>query len=94
MMSTHQLVEVVAHNLKVNESELLDLEQHRWISIVTKNGHVFLSGREALKAKFILHLRRLGLTDHEITKVLEIQTPGSYSLAALPQILGRPIGGI
>ena len=90
-MSTHQLLEVVARNLQVRESDLVALEEHKWISSVTKNGHVFLSGREALKAKFILHLRRLDLTDSEITRVLEVQMPGSYSLAGLPQVLGRSI---
>jgi hypothetical protein len=91
IMSTHQSLSTVALNLKVSESDLLDLEEHSWISSVAKNGIVFLSGREAFKARFILHLRRLDLTDSEITRVLEVQTPGSYSLAALPQILGRPI---
>jgi hypothetical protein len=90
-MSTHQLLEAVARSLKVNESDLMDLEEHAWIGSVIKNGHVFLSGRDALKAKYIFHLRRLSLTDEEIGRVLEIQAPGSYSLAALPKILGRPM---
>lgn len=89
-MTTHQSLSTVALNLKVSESDLLDLEEHSWISSVAKNGIVFLSGREAFKARFILHLRRLRLTDDEIGLVLKTQAP-PYSLAALPQILGRPI---
>jgi DNA-binding transcriptional MerR regulator len=90
-MSTHQLIATVARNLKVSESDLLDLERRNWISSVTKNGNVFLSGRDAFRAKFIFHLRRLDLTDAEIGRVLEIQVAGSYSLAELPQLLGRSI---
>jgi DNA-binding transcriptional MerR regulator len=89
-MSTHQSLATVARNLKVSESDLLDLEQKGWICRVAKNGSSFLSGRDALKARFIFHLRRLGLTNDEIRRVLDTQDP-PYSLAEIPQILGRPV---
>ena len=89
-MSTYQLLATVAHNLKVTENDLLDLEQRGWIRSVAKNGNVFLSGRDAFKARFIFHLRRLRLTDDEIGRVLDTQDP-PYSIAEIPQILGRPV---
>lgn len=89
-MSTHQSLATVAKNLKVSESDLLDLEQKGWICRVAKNGSFFLSGRDALKARFIFHLRRLGLTNDEIRRVLDTQDP-PYSLAEIPQILGRSV---
>jgi len=89
-MNTYQLLSTVAHNLKASESDLLDLEQRSWICSVAKNGNVFLSGRDAFKARFILHLRRLRLTDVEIGRVLDTQHP-PYSLAEIPQILGHPV---
>ncbi len=89
-MNTSQLLSTIAHNLKTSESDLLDLEHRNWICCVAKNGNMFLSGRDAFKARFILHLRRLNLTDEEIGRVLDTQDP-PYSLAEIPQILGRPI---
>jgi hypothetical protein len=89
-MSTYQSLATVARNLKVSESDLLDLEQRGWICSVAKNGNVFLSGRDAFKARFIFHLRRLRLTNDEIRRVLDTQDP-PYSLAEIPQILGRPV---
>jgi hypothetical protein len=68
----------------------MDFEQRLWISCVRKNGASFLSSRDEYKAKFILHLRRLKLSDVEIDKVLEAEQP-PYSLAQIPKILGRPV---
>jgi hypothetical protein len=53
----------------------MDFEQRRWISCVKKNGSVFLSSRDEYKAKFILHLRCLRLTDEEIGKVMDAEEP-------------------
>jgi len=89
-MNTYQSLSAVAHNLKTSESELLDLERRSWIRRVAKNGSVFLSGRDAYKARFILHLRRLQLTDDEIGRVLDAKEP-PYSLADVPKVLGRPV---
>ena len=89
-MSTYQSLATVARNLKVSESDLLELEQQGWISSASKNGNSFLSGRDAFKARFIFHLRRLQLTNDEIRRVLDTQDP-PYSLAEIPQILGRPV---
>ena len=89
-MNTYQLLSTIASNLNTSERDLLDLEHRNWIGSVTKNGNVFLSGRDAFKARFILHLRRLNLTDEEIGLVLEAQDP-PYSLAEIPRILGRPV---
>jgi hypothetical protein len=90
-MTTYQSLSTIARNLKVSESDLLDLEQRSWICSVAKNGNVFLSGQDAFKARFIFHLRRLRLTDDEIGRVLDAQVPASYSLAEISQILGRPV---
>jgi len=92
-MSTHQLLSTVARNLRVSERELADLEERKWISTVAKNGYLYLSGQDAFKARFILHLRRLRLTDEEVGMVLQVQRPGTYSLSELPKILGRPVAG-
>lgn len=89
-MNTYQSISAVALKLKTSESELLDLEQRNWIRRVAKNGNVFLSGRDAYKARFILHLRRLQLTDDEIGRVLDAKDP-PYSLADVPKVLGRPV---
>jgi hypothetical protein len=89
-MNTYQSLSAIAHNLKTSESELLDLERRRWIRRVAKNGSVFLSGRDAYKARFILHLRRLQLTDDEIGRVLDAKEP-PYSLADVSKVLGRPV---
>lgn len=89
-MNSYQLLSTIALKLKSNEDELLDLERRNWIGSVAKNGQVFLSEQDAFKARFILHLRRLKLTDEEIGQVLDTQAP-PYSLARIPEILGRPI---
>jgi len=89
-MSNHQSFPVVAQQLNVTETDLRDLEQRNWISSVAKNGDTFLSGRDTFKARFIFHLRRLHLTNDEIGQVLAIQDP-PYSLAGIPEILGRPL---
>ncbi len=90
-MNTYQALSSVAHRLKVSEPDLMDFEQRRWISCVKKNGSVFLSSRDEYKAKFILHLRCLRLTDEEIGKVMDAEEP-PYSLARIPSIIGRPVG--
>ena len=89
-MNTYQPLSSIAHRLKVSEPDLMDFEQRRWISCVKRNGSVFLSSRDEYKAKFILHLRRLRLTDEEIGKVMDAEEP-PYSLARIPNIIGRPI---
>jgi hypothetical protein len=89
-MNSYQSIETVARSLKASETDLLDLEQRTWIRSVAKNGIVFISGRDAYKARFILHLRRLRLTDEEIGRVLEAKDP-PYSLADVPKVLGRPV---
>jgi len=93
-MTTHQLLSTIARKLNVSEGALAEFERNNWIKSVAKNGHVYLSGSEALKAKYILHLRQLGLSNQDIGQVLQAQGPGSYSLAELPKILGRPIPGV
>jgi hypothetical protein len=55
-----------------------------------RSGSVFLSSRDEYKAKCILHLRGLHLTDEEIGKVLDAEEP-PYSLARIPNIIGRPL---
>jgi len=81
----------VAHRLKASEGDLMDFEQRRWISCVKRNGSIFLSSRDEYKAKFILHLQSLRLTDEEIGKVLDAEDP-PYSLSRVPNIIGRPVG--
>ena len=89
-MNNYQSISTVARNLKASENDLLDLEKQKWIRSVARKGNVFLSGQDAYKARFILHLRRLHLTDEEIGRVLDARTP-PYSLADVPKILGRPV---
>ena len=89
-MNTYQPLSIVAHRLKASEPDLLDFEQRNWISSVRKDGVVFFSSRDEYKAKFILRLRRMHLTDEEIGLVLDTEEP-PYSLAKLPAILGRPV---
>lgn len=90
-MNTCQPLSSVAHRLKASERDLMDFEQRRWISCVKRNGSIFLSSRDEYKAKFILHLLSLRLTDEEIGKVLDAEDP-PYSLARIPNIIGRPVG--
>ncbi|PYT28634.1 MAG: hypothetical protein DMG58_18100 [Acidobacteria bacterium] len=90
MNSGYQPLSSVAHRLKVSEPDLMDFEQRRWISFMKRNGSVFLSSRDEYKAKFIVHLRCLCLTDEEIGKVMDAEEP-PYSLARIPSIIGRPI---
>jgi len=90
-MITCQPLSTVALRLKTNESDLIGFEERHWISSVKKDGAIFLSSRDEYKAKFILHLQRLHLTEVEIGTVLDAEQP-PYSLARLPKILGRPIG--
>ncbi len=89
-MNNYQPLSTVSKDLQTTEAVLLDFRQHDWITMVEKNGLTFLSGREAYKAKFILHLRRLNLNDAEIGMVLDERNP-PYSLADVPKILGRPV---
>jgi hypothetical protein len=90
-MNAYQPLSSVAYRLKVSEPDLMDFAQRRWISCLKKNGSVFLSSQDEYKAKCILHLRGLRLTDEEIGKVLDAQEP-PYSLARIPNIIGRPVG--
>jgi hypothetical protein len=89
-MNDFQPLSIVSRNLQTTEVELLHFQQCTWIKTVEKNGLVFVSGRDAYKAKFILHLRRLNLNDEEIGMVLDERDP-PYSLADVPKILGRPL---
>jgi hypothetical protein len=89
-MNTYQPLSSVAHRLKVSEPDLMDFETRRWISCVRRNGAVFLASRDEYKAKFIVRLRCLGLTDDEIGKVMDAEEP-PYSLARVPNIIGRPM---
>jgi hypothetical protein len=89
-MNTCQPLATVARRLDTSESDLLGFAERRWISCVKKSGAIFLSSRDEYKARFILHLQRLRLTDVEIGTVLEVERP-LYSLAQIPKILGRPV---
>ncbi len=89
-MITCQPLSAVARRLETNESDLMAFEERHWISSVKKDGAIFLSSRDEYKAKFILHLQRLHLTEAEIGTVLDAEQP-PYSLARIPNILGRPI---
>jgi len=90
MNSGYQPLSSVAHRLKIGEPDLMDFAHRRWITCVKRNGSVFLSSRDEYKAKCILHLRGLRLTDDEIGKVLDAEEP-PYSLARIPDIIGRPL---
>jgi hypothetical protein len=90
-MNNCQPLSTVAHRLNVSEADLMDFERLRWISCVKRNGAIFLSSRDEYKAKFILYLRRVDLTDEEIGQVMDAEEP-PYSLARIPKIIGRPVG--
>ena len=81
----------VASRISTTENELRDFATRGWISTKEENGNVFVSGRHEYKARFILHLRhRLGLTNEEIARVLDVQE-APYSLKDVPAILGRKL---
>lgn len=89
-MTTHQLISTVSVNLKATETELLQLENQQWIRTVEKNGSLYISGLDAYKARFILHLRRLHVSDDEIAMVMDAFSP-PYSLAEVRRLLARPL---
>ena len=89
-MNNYQSLSSVSRNLQTTEEDLLQFEQRNWIKTVEKNELVFVSGRDAYKAKFILLLRRLNLNDEEIGIVLDEREP-PYSVAEVPKIIGRPL---
>jgi len=82
---------MVASRIATTEDELRDLASHQWIATTEERGAECISGRNEYKARFVLHLRhRLGLTDEEIERVLDIQEP-PYCLKDVPAILGRKV---
>lgn len=89
-MTTYQLISTVSGNLGATETDLLQLQDQRWIITVEKNGSRYISGRDAYKARFILHLRRLRVSDEEIGTVMDTFNP-PYSLAEVQKLLARPL---
>lgn len=90
-MADYQPIFIVSGRLNSTEADLLSLRDRHWIGTVEKNGITYISVREAYKARFILHLRRLQVTDEEIGTVLDTLHP-PYSLQDVRKMLGRPIG--
>lgn len=91
-MSVPRPIVNVAGRLATTEDELRDLATLGWVSTTEEHGKLFMTGRHEYKAKFILHLRRkLGLTNHEIARVLAVED-APYSVKDVPAILGRNVG--
>jgi len=86
-MPEYSPVDLVAERLKVPVEKLWEFEDFGWISIVEKNGGVFIAGQHEYKAKFILHLQNvLKLNLQQISRVLLAEEP-PYSLKSVERML-------
>ena len=89
MPDNYQLLQTAAGKLQVAEQTLLEFDNAGWISVTTKQGHQFISGHDAYRARFILHLRKkLELTNEQIGVVLSHEEP-PYSLDKVASILAQ-----
>jgi DNA-binding transcriptional MerR regulator len=85
----------VAERLSVTVDKLREWERFGWISVVERNGDIYIPGHHEYKAKFILHLLQVRkLNAHQVSRVLLAEKP-PYSLADIDRILaeepdGRP----
>ena len=69
--------------------KLRELESFGWISIVEKNGVLYVPGHHEYKAKFILHLQQVrNLNSQQISRVLFVEQP-PYSLKDIDRILAE-----
>jgi hypothetical protein len=88
-MSAYIPLDRVAERLNVSAEKLWEMQGFGWISIVEKNGRVFIPEHLEYKAKFILRLQQvLRFTPSEISEVLLAGDP-SYSLSDASRILAE-----
>ena len=79
-MSAYIPLDRVAERLNVSAEKLWELQGFGWISIIEKNGLLFIPEHHEYKAKFILHLQQvLKLSPQQISTVLLVEKP-PYSL--------------
>ncbi len=88
-MPDHQALSTAAAGLKIGVETLLDFRRKGWITVVEKNGALFISGHQRYRAKYLLHLRQARhLSDDQIQAVMAEQRP-PYSAAQVDEILKR-----
>lgn len=90
-MRTYVALENVARRLNATKEELLQLNALGWISVIPRNGALFLEGCDEYKTRFILHLQRsLHLSDEQVAKVLFAQEP-PYNIEDVDKILSEAV---
>jgi len=86
-------VDGAAERLNVTVEKLRDLESFGWISVVERNGVLYIPRRHEYKAKFILHLQQVrNLDPRQISRVLFAEEP-PYSLKDIDRILAEETDG-
>src|SRR5260370_35435678 len=86
-MPAYTRVDSVVQRLNTTIEKFRELESFGWISIVEKNGVLYVPGHHEYKAKFILHLQQVrNLNAQQISRVLFIEQP-PYSLKEVDRIL-------
>ncbi len=92
-MPMYTPVDRAAARLSVTVDKLRELESFGWISVVERNGVLYIPGHHEYKAKFILHLQQVRkLNSQQISRVLLAEEP-PYSLADIDRILADEPGG-
>ena len=91
-MPMYTPVDRAAARLSVTVDKLRELESFGWISVVERNGVLYIPGHHEYKAKFILHLQQVrNLNSQQISRVLFIEQP-PYSLKDIDRILAEEPG--
>ena len=86
-MPAYTRVDSVVQRLNTTVEKFRELEGFGWISIVEKNGVLYVPGHHEYKAKFILHLQQVRkLNSQQISRVLYVEEP-PYSLKDVDRIL-------
>jgi len=92
-MSAYIPLDRVDERLNVSAEKLWELQGFGWISIIEKNGLLFIPEHHEYKAKFILRLQQvLRLTPPEISEVL-LAEDLPYSLNDANRILAKSRAG-
>ncbi len=91
-MPAYARVDGVVQRLNTTVEKFRELESFGWISIVEKNGVLYVPGHHEYKAKFILHLQQVrNLNSQQISRVLFVEQP-PYSLKDIDRILAEEPG--
>ena len=92
-MPMYTPVDRAAERLSITVDKLRELESFGWISVVERNGVLYVPGHHEYKAKFILHLQRVRkLNSQQISRVLLAEEP-PYSLDDIDRILAEEPDG-